>query len=67
MKSLEVSVSYPTKFYPFESETTVLIEYIDTLEGKEIDRLFVSEYVPENFVDYVKREAIEQFYNLERI
>ncbi len=66
MKSLELSVSYPSRLYPFESIATVLIEYKETEEGREIDGLYVSEYVPESLVDYVKIEAKEQFYNLEK-
>lgn len=66
MKSLELTVSYPFTLYPYEVETTVLIEYQETEEGKEIERIFLSDYVSKDSIDYVKEQAKEQFYNLER-
>lgn len=65
MKSLEVEVSYPSNLYPFEASAQVLIEYEETIEGKEILGVFVSEYVSSQSIEYVTEQAKKKFYNQE--
>lgn len=64
-KNLELTVSYPFSLYPYEVETTVLIEYQEVEEGEEIEGIFVSELVPEKLIEYVKEQAKEKFFNQE--
>jgi hypothetical protein len=64
LKKKELIVFYPWKFFPYVAETQVLIEYSITEEGADIENIFVSGDVPSRSIDYVKREAREQFYNL---
>jgi hypothetical protein len=64
MKSKEVEVEY-WSLLGYQYKAQVLIEYLETEEGKEIQKVYVSEYVAENDIDHVRRLAKDQFYNSE--
>lgn len=57
-----VAVRYETNSYPYESETDVLIEYMEPDGEKEILRVYISDDVPEDQKTYVKQVAKDLFY-----
>lgn len=66
-KTAYVEVEYSTGSYPFIDSAEVEIDYLqygeDEEHYKEIQRILVSERVPERYVDSIKQQATETFHN----
>ena len=52
-----IEVRHGINSYPFESSSLVLIEYIETDEGKEIEGVYLPDSVPTNEANHVKQTA----------
>ena len=63
MKSIELEVNYPGKYFPFINTALVWIEYETTADGNEITGIYSSEHMTQSMGEYVEEQAKKQFYN----
>ena len=60
--SREIEVRHELPSYPYESSSLVLIEYVETDEGREIAGVYVPDSVPASQSEYVQQVAKFLFY-----
>lgn len=63
IKRQEIEVNYSIKCFPFESSAMALVEYIDTPDGKEIQTIFLPEYVHRHEEKSIREQASRLFHH----